>query len=409
MPSPEWYASVAKAHAVIGAGYGDEGKGLVTDWLCKGDSSPLQGPLPLVVRHNGGAQAGHTVVAPRERIRHVFSHFGSGTLAGLSSYLSPFFVCNPMIFRKELRELNQKGIEPLLYVDPACYVTTPYDMLINQALERKRGNERHGSCGIGFGETIQRSENSSAHLLQVSDLWDLNYTERTLRRILETYAPFRAKELGVSCNFYDISIDRFIQDCAHFVGNISRGQPRIQSFTPIFEGAQGLKLDQERGEFPHVTRSNTGLKNVIALAQEWGVCELDVTYVTRCYTTRHGAGPLAYEWKDDYPGEDHTNVYNEWQRQLRYGVLDIDVLARDIQQDMADLEQEKTPLIGDISVFVTCMDHIDHECIPCNVDKTQTLIPREDFFDIIQERIGCDRIFFSFGPTREEVREYHAR
>ena len=69
-----------KAYAVIGANYGDEGKGLITDYLCR------QVENPLVIRFNGGAQAGHTVTTP-EGIRHIFSHFGSGTLAG-ASYLS---------------------------------------------------------------------------------------------------------------------------------------------------------------------------------------------------------------------------------------------------------------------------------------------------------------------------------
>jgi adenylosuccinate synthase len=71
----------------------------------------------------------------------------------------------------------------------------------------------------------------------------------------------------------------------------------------LFEGAQGLLLDQDRGFFPHVTRSNTGLRNVLTLADEWGLERLEVTYVTRAYLTRHGAGPLPHELPDKpYPG-----------------------------------------------------------------------------------------------------------
>lgn len=130
---------------VIGANYGDEGKGLVTDFLSNSET--------LVVRFNGGAQAGHTVVTP-EGQRHVFHHIGSGALRGAATLLSRFFIVNPFIFLKEVKEL---GFEPTVSIDPRASVTTPYDMLLNQAVERKRGEERHGSCGLGINETVTRS------------------------------------------------------------------------------------------------------------------------------------------------------------------------------------------------------------------------------------------------------------
>lgn len=80
---------MGSAIAVIGAGFGDEGKGLMTDYCCQ------RPKYTTVVRFNGGAQAGHTVVTPDGR-RHVFSHFGSGTLRGAATFLSRFFICNPI-------------------------------------------------------------------------------------------------------------------------------------------------------------------------------------------------------------------------------------------------------------------------------------------------------------------------
>ena len=106
-----------KAYAVIGANYGDEGKGLITDYLCR------QVENPLVIRFNGGAQAGHTVESP-EGVRHIFSHFGSGTLAGAPTYLSKHFVVNPILFNREYDVLVEKGIVPKVYVHPDCLVTT---------------------------------------------------------------------------------------------------------------------------------------------------------------------------------------------------------------------------------------------------------------------------------------------
>ena len=136
-----------KATAVIGANFGDEGKGAVT--------AHLVGAAPatsIVGRFNGGAQAGHTVVTPRRR--HVFHHFGSGTLAGAASFLSRHFIVNPFLWEKERDELGHAE----LLVDPSAMLTTPFDMLLNQVAERKRGDGRHGSCGIGINETVTRCQ-----------------------------------------------------------------------------------------------------------------------------------------------------------------------------------------------------------------------------------------------------------
>ena len=91
------------AHVVIGANYGDEGKGLMTDYLA--DKYQAE----VVVRFNGGAQAGHTVVTPAGQ-RHVFSHFGSATLSGSRTFLSKHFVANPILFLKE----KMKQIQTLI-------------------------------------------------------------------------------------------------------------------------------------------------------------------------------------------------------------------------------------------------------------------------------------------------------
>ena len=83
-----------KAYAVIGANFGDEGKGLMTDYFCRTNDNPID------IRINGGAQAGHTVCTP-EGERHIFSHIGAGYFAGADTYLSEFFIANPMLFVKE--------------------------------------------------------------------------------------------------------------------------------------------------------------------------------------------------------------------------------------------------------------------------------------------------------------------
>src|ERR1017187_3423727 len=126
-----------RAYAVIGANYGDEGKGLLTDYLVNRENAPGCGSDDtLVVRFNGGSQAGHTVVTPDGR-RHVFSHFGSGSFSsgdmkGAATLLSRFFIVNPMIFKRERCELELKGPVNLeINIDMRAPVTTPFEMLIN--------------------------------------------------------------------------------------------------------------------------------------------------------------------------------------------------------------------------------------------------------------------------------------
>ncbi|GAJ18287.1 unnamed protein product, partial [marine sediment metagenome] len=111
-----------RAIAVIGANFGDEGKGRIVDQISSTAESPT-----VVVRYNGGAQAGHAVVTP-EGNEHVFSHFGSGTYVGASTWLSDFFIGNPFLWTREYKEL--KSINPDCIIHPYMPLSTPYDMLI---------------------------------------------------------------------------------------------------------------------------------------------------------------------------------------------------------------------------------------------------------------------------------------
>lgn len=353
-----------KAVAVIGAGFGDEGKGAMVDRL----AAPY-GEDALVVRFNGGAQAGHTVVAPDGR-RHVFSHFGAGSFSGAPTWLSRFFAVNPILHRKEAERLAALGVSPVLFVDPRCDVTTPYDMIINQMAEEMRGQDRHGSVGVGYGETIERHTRAE-FATSAGILHDRHAMRATLRRIRDEWVPARLARLGI----YAVSperlellrgdglIEHFVDDALAFRDGISlrsadalAGPARI-----VFEGAQGLLLDQDRGWFPYVTRSNTGLKNVLSIAKEAGIAHIDAIYATRGYKTRHGAGPLPHETAEyPWPGiRDETNIHNDWQGSLRFGLLDIDRLAKDIRTDLGDADGSGIRVSH--SLAVTCLDQAPAE------------------------------------------------
>lgn len=396
--------------AVIGANYGDEGKGLVTDALVGLRQSST------VVRFNGGAQAGHTVVTP-EKIRHVFSHIGSGGLLGADTYLSRYFVCHPKIFNGEIEALRAKmGGQGMgvVFVHKDALVTTPWDEIVNQFLELGRGKDRHGSVGIGFGETIERSETPD-YLLRVADLFDSTTFGKRLSAIMHGWFPARLKELHQKGEFKELDGDQlrilksyvrdpsqiteaFIRQCMKFLSSTTMTNSivvRDPSKPVIFEGAQGLMLDPTFGEFPHVTRSSTGLVNVKKLCKEEGIELINTVYVTRHYATRHGRGPLPHEgaWRGTV--DDSTNVYNPYQEMLRTGGLDWDAMLHRIATDST-----RDGVASEISLAITHMDNLVFPYTMFWGQSQRSVISDRVTFELETNFGWMDR-YFAAGPTRE--------
>ncbi|MCV9963856.1 adenylosuccinate synthetase [Pararhizobium sp. BT-229] len=390
-----------KALAVIGAAYGDEGKGLMTDRLV------AQTNAPMVVRTNGGAQAGHTVTTPDGR-RHVFSHIGSGAFAGAATHLSSFFVAHPMFFLGERERVLALGGDVRVSADPRAIVTTPFDILINQIVEESRGSARHGSCGMGFGETIERNLRADV-ALSVADLAGSRLgVVSKLERIRRDWVPARLAKLGVAEipeRFKDILKDdailrRFLDDCDAFIGAVRTMDDADIADGSVFEGAQGLLLDQDYGAFPHVTRSNTGILNMAAVAREAGIDVIEATYATRAYTTRHGAGPLAHEGDDMGYAEivDPTNIHNDWQGTIRAAPLDLDVLAAAIRHDMARADGVELRA----SVAVSCLDQVAAG-VSVYVGGARCKVSADALPNAVEVATGLAVSAVSEGPTRADV------
>ncbi|OAV44438.1 adenylosuccinate synthetase [Lewinella sp. 4G2] len=339
-----------KTQLVIGLGFGDEGKGLTTDFLCR------QADSPLVVRFSGGHQAGHTVVT-REGTRHVFSNFGAGTLAGAPTYYSRYCTFNPVGFQREREALLKLGTTPVLYTDGLAPVTTPYDVLYNRKLETK---ERHGSCGLGFGATVARHEGPAK--LHVLDLYD----DFILEQKLQAVATYYGNRLGVTYDtdalreqlmvFHD-AVNYFRSHhpqkyVAHSLASLAKGYDTI-----VFEGSQGLLLDQDFGYFPHVTRAHVSSRNAMELIATAGLPLPEIFYVTRAYQTRHGNGPLTNEHLEPnlHPTPNETNVTNPWQGPQRRSLLDLDQLRFALAMDNHYAHACHKNLV------VTCLDQLKGE------------------------------------------------
>ena len=399
-----------KIHAVLGANYGDEGKGRTTDYL----AGKHHGDKRAVVRFNGGAQAGHTVCSGG--YRHVFSHFGSASFDYVPTIFTSDFVCSPYLFKKENEQLIRKGvIRPDLYVSPNCPVTTPWDMWFNQMVEQKRGNGRHGSVGVGFGETLERHNNPEFRLT-VGDILNPITRNEKIVKIVTKYLPARMAQLDLKpwemdehfewiYRNPDQILDIFEMECAYFISRISvmEEDEAFDKFdTLIFEGAQGLALDQQSPDFPHVTRSFTGIDNVLRALNFAGIDDpINLTYVTRPYLTRHGAGPLKGEMSDAesfskwFNVVDETNKPHEYQGSLRFAMLDIDDAIDRIIKDQFKIPRKQ---IGQISLMTTCFDQIvDEDGFPAVLNGKSYMFSPRVFSAEFGSRINAEKVILCHG------------
>lgn len=336
---------------VIGANFGDEGKGLMTDYFC---SHFPKNEKVLNVRFNGTCQAGHTVVKGEKR--HIFSHFGAGSLNGnVVTFLTSDFYVNPILFNSEYEKLVKLGVKPIVIVDSNAPVITFYDMLYNRVIETSRGKDRHGSCGMGLWEALLRGK--ADYVLTVDDLKKgVRKLSNQIIDIKDNYFSEKFKQDGIEFNgavvdnidWYDENIiDKYIFEAKIMLERIIIEDEKsvLNRFDNIvFEGAQGLLLDWMNREYmPYLTASRTGLFNVNRLIKLIDVpFDFEVCYMTRSYFTRHGAGIFKSEVGNKevlgITENDKTNFVNPWQGVFRYGYFDLDLFRKTIEKDLSEFD-----------------------------------------------------------------------
>lgn len=331
-----------KAILTIGLGFGDESKGATVDLLTDFYKAHT------VVRYNGGAQAGHHVQSP-SGVEHVFSQFSAGTFAGARTFLSRYMIVNPLFFLPEYRHLKEKcSVNPhkLVAIDRRALVTTPFHVHANRIRELIRGASeegRHGSCGMGIGETVADSLCKESLVLRAGDLENPGLLRDKLRltqvRKLSMMTQLMDEcgvEGGIEGLGREVSMlsddtlweetarimERDFLDKVELVGDDFLPEA-LREGAVIFEGAQGVLLDEDYGFHPHTTWSHCTFQNAEELLQEY-TGEVTRIGVLRTYYTRHGEGP--------FPSE-HTSEpdkpYNEWDwpKSFRTGYFDF-ILAR---------------------------------------------------------------------------------
>lgn len=331
---------------VIGANYGDEGKGLMSRYFTKEFGSAV------TVFHNGSAQRGHTVDY-EDGTRHVFHNFAAGTKDGGTTYYADTFLVHPMDFCREVREL---GFVPKVSCSPNCLVVTPFDMLADHIIEDHiavlKGEREYGSCGYGTWSATDRAKERPDLAFALSDMVLSDYQRTT--EALREWVISRLKSFGVDLDrvpswkhFFEPNDPAYMRMCKNFRNDLMffLHSVELQSFDDIwrenkaiiFEGAQGLLLDKDRDGIWNTT-SNTGLTNPHKFLRDKTDFHAEVCYVSRSYVTRHGEGRLDNEVAKEEIGTelfDKTNVFNQFQGNLRYAKLRQGEMFREIVKDFS--------------------------------------------------------------------------
>jgi adenylosuccinate synthase len=454
---------MAEVVLIAGLGFGDEGKGTTVDWLAS--TCPR---TKLVVRYNGGAQAAHNVVRARGRAlvsrHHTFAQFGSATFSGVPTLLSRHMLVNPVALVAEARHLESTGVSDpfsLLHVEEDALVTTPLHLAMNRLREMARTG-RHGSCGMGIGETMEEALSLPDDVLRVRDLADLNVAHEKLVALRERKLPFarglageapsdaQRRELGI------IEDDSMIERCLEYHAAFVR-QVRIvdgsfladvlrRSGQVLFEGAQGVLLDQDFGFQPHTTWTNITFDNARSLLDDAGFTGRATKLgILRAYATRHGVGPFVTEdrtW-DLVSSHDHNRT-GDWQGSFRSGAFDLvatryalDVLSpRGVDAlVMTNVDRlSVAPTMGASNTLPVCTEYageptpeyfegqnrriagirihrpfsLDHQEVLTralfDVKPVYEAIPRRGYAAAIAERLGVPLAAVSTGPTAADKR-----
>ena len=279
---------------VIGAQWGDEGKGKITDLLSRS--------ADVVVRYQGGVNAGHTIVVQGQTFKlHLIP---SGILyPNTECVIGCGTVIDPQVLIKELEQLEQLNISTAnLLISQTAHVTMPYHRMIDKASEEVRGNHKIGTTGRGIGPTYaDKSERIGIRMLDLMDTDGLReQLERTINyknTILEklyNLPPLNPQDVIEEYLSYAERLRPFVVDTSLKIYDAVLRRRNI-----LFEGAQGTLLDLDHGTYPYVTSSNP-VAGGACVGSGLGPTMIDrVIGVSKAYTTRVGEGPFPTELDDE--------------------------------------------------------------------------------------------------------------
>ncbi len=416
-----------KVTTIIGAQWGDEGKGKVTDYLAENSK--------VVARSQGGNNAGHTIVVDGKK--HKLHLLPSGILRkDVVSVIGNGVVVNPDVLLKELDNLD--GERGQLLISDRAHVIMPYHKLLDGGEESSKGKSMIGTTGNGIGPCY--SDKASRIGIRMGDILNddilIERLEKALPRnqaLLEHYGmknDLTIDSLLDLCRKWRNELGEYITDASLLVNkHIDNGD------NVLLEGAQGVHIDIEYGTYPFVTSSSP---TTAGAALGSGIAPSKITEVvgvTKAYLTRVGSGPFPTELEDDV-GEMIRGKGQEFGtttgRPRRCGWLDLVMLELSNRIcDFSSLAIMKLDILSDMDEIKVCVAYKDDEgsevnhfpsslsylakCEPVyktfpgwsssGIDIPNGIIPDEmkNFLDFISESLGIPISIVSLGPGREET------
>jgi len=417
---------------VIGMQWGDEGKGKIVDLLAQF--------ADVVVRFQGGNNAGHTVVVGEEAV--ILHLVPSGALySGKKCLIGNGVVVDPQVLLQEIDDLQKRGYfknDDQLLISEDAHLIMPYHRRMDVARERMKGEGKIGTTGRGIGPAYE--DKAAREGIRMGDLLDEEVFQQKLKASLSVKNPCLETclhEKGFSWEAIFQEYMGYAQRLKKYVGNTSVYLDRQmkQGQHILFEGAQGTHLDVDHGTYPFVTSSNTVAGNACTGAGIGPTKISEVIGVSKAYTTRVGSGPFPTELKDEV-GERIRQRGREFGattgRPRRCGWLDIPVLKDAIRLNgLTGIALTKMDVLGEFETIKICTAYqcqgqrceevpsatkILQECEPIyeeipgwkaelrDTRNFEDLPPRaKDYIRHVEELTNTEVILVSVGERREET------
>jgi adenylosuccinate synthase len=339
---------------IIGTQWGDEGKGKIVDLLAE--------YADIVVRFQGGNNAGHTMVVDGEQI---ISHLiPSGILQGKTCLIGNGLVVDPAVLMEEIDYLVQKGIDcspARLMISDRAQVIMPYHRQIDNGREKMKGHDKIGTTGRGIGPAYEDKAARSG--FRFADLVFMDDFAEKLKAILPEKNFYLEKFLDEPVADHDAIFAEYSQlaeKLAPYISNVSvmLNDSMQNGKQVLFEGAQGTHLDIDHGTYPFVTSSNTVSGNACCGAGI-GPKSIDgVIGIVKAYTTRVGAGPFPSELFDDIGGYIQSKGAEfgaTTGRRRRCGWLDMVILNNAVRLNgLTGLAITKLDVLGGLTEISIC-------------------------------------------------------
>ena len=369
---------------VLGAQWGDEGKGKVTDFFAS--------TADYVVRFQGGNNAGHTIVVGENKI--ALSLTPSGVLyPDCTPVIGSGCVVDIGFLKQELEMLNEKNINTdKLVISANAHVVMPYHKLLDELIEESLGENKIGTTkkGIGpcYADKIQRKG------IRIQDLLDETNFEIKVRKNIEDvnltltkiydHSPLVVDDILDEFSTYKDIVTNHVADASLLIANAIKNKKTI-----LFEGAQGTLLDIDHGTYPFVTSSNTSSGNA-AIGSGVGPKNIDrIVGVTKAYISRVGSGPFLTEQKNeigDFLIEKGAEFGVVTGRRRRCGWLDLISLKYSVRvNSLTELFITKLDVLSGLEELKLCVGYKDNDEIitdyPFNQNVLNTAEPVYETFD----------------------------